>query len=169
MGAGDDRSCLYAGTVGQGDAGRPAAGHVYRGDLCVGADLRARGPRGRGYGVGDAAHAAAHEAPAAGDAVDLAHPVVQEDVGRTWAHRAAPHADDAPRGERALYPLVNEVAVEEVRAAHRHQVDEPRDAPAVAEGVATEREALDHVGERPDARVWRLFVEQRPHEIRQLA
>src|SRR5215212_7760629 len=157
MDAGDDRSGLYAGTVAQGDAGRPAAGHLYRGDLCVGADLRARGPRGRGYGFGDAAHAAAHEAPAAGDAVDLAHPVVQEDVGGARAHRAAPHADDAAGGERALDPLVHEVAIEVVRAAHRHQVDEPRDAPAVPESVATERERLDHVGERPDAGVrWPL-------------
>ena len=134
-----------------------------------GADLRSCGPRRGGYGLGDAPHAAAHEAPAAGHAVDLAHPVVQEHVGGAGAHRAAPHADDAPGGERALYPLVHEVAVEEVRAAHRHQVHEPRDAPPVPEGVAPERERLDHVGEGTDARVGGPLVEQGPDEVGELA
>jgi hypothetical protein len=95
--------------------------------------------------------------------------VVQEHVGGAGAHRTAPHADDAPGGERALYPLVHEEAVEEVRAAHRHQVYEPRDAPPIPEGVAPERERLDHVGKRTDAGIGRLSVEEGAHQLGELA
>src|SRR5215210_1880370 len=169
VGAGDDQLGLYAGTVRQGDTGRPAACHVYGGDLGVGADLCSGGPGRGGYRLGDATHPAPHEPPTAGHAVDLAHPVVQEHVGRTGAHRSTPHPDYATRGERTLYPLIHEVALEKVRATHRHQVDEPRDAPPIPEGVTPEIERLRQVGERTDAGVRRPPVEERSYEIGQLA
>src|SRR5919112_1594720 len=75
----------------------------------------------------------------------------------------------APRSERAFYPLVHEETVEKVGATHRHQVNEPRDAPPVSEGVEPERERLDHIGERTDAGIWRPPVEKGSYEIGELA
>src|SRR5215208_431906 len=169
VGAGDDHPGLYTSTVRQGDTGRPGADHAYGGDLGVGADLRSGGPGRSGYRLGDATHPAADEAPTTGHAVDLAHPVVQEHIGRTGAHRSAPHADDATRGERALYSLIHEVAVEKVCATHRHQVDEPRDALPVPKSVTPEIERLRQVGKRTDAGIRRPPVEERSYEIGQLA
>src|SRR5215207_7503161 len=79
------------------------------------------------------------------------------------------HADDATRGERALYSLIHEVAVEKVCATHRHQVDEPRDALPVPKSVTPEIERLRQVGKRTDAGIRRPPVEERSYEIGQLA
>src|SRR5215217_462555 len=134
--AGNDHACLECGAVREGDAGRAAVRHIYSGDLGVRADLGPCHPRRSRYRLGDAAHPATHEAPAAGHAADLAHPVVEQHVGGAGAHRAAPHADDTTGRQGALYPLVHEESIQEVRATHRHQIHEPRDVPPVPEGVA---------------------------------
>jgi hypothetical protein len=49
-------------------------------------------------------------------AVDLADPVMHQDVRRARRHRAAPRADDRLRRERTLDALVLEPLVEEVAA-----------------------------------------------------
>ena len=66
----------------QQDAGGAAVAGDDLPDRGLGADLGAQGLRGAGDRVGDAAGAALGDAPGAEGAVDLAHVVVQEHVGR---------------------------------------------------------------------------------------
>ncbi len=81
----------------------------------------ARGDRER-----DAARAALGDAPRPERAVDLAHVVVQQDVGGAGRADALVGADDPGGRHRRLERVRLEPLVEEVRGAHRHELDEDR-------------------------------------------
>ena len=89
----------------------------------LGADLDAGLARRVGDRVGDRARAAAREAPRAEGAVDLAHVVVQQHVGRARRAHAEERADDARGRHRRLQHVGLEPLVEEVDGAHRHELD----------------------------------------------
>ena len=86
-----------------------------------------------------AAGAALGDAPGAERAVDLAHVVVEQDVGRARALDALVRADDPRRRHRRLERIGLEPLVEEVRGAHRHELDEDR--------LLALRELLEAAGE----------------------
>ena len=98
--------------------------------------VRAVGARARRDRLGDRAHAAAHVAPGALDAVDLTERVVQEVVGGARGVRAGPDADDAARGVGALQLVGLEVVVEQVADGHRHQPEDLGDVAAAHPGGA---------------------------------
>ncbi len=64
------------------------------------------------------------DAPGAERAVDLAHVVVQQHVRGAGRAHAQERPDDARRRHRRLQQIGLEPLVEEVRGAHRHQLDE---------------------------------------------
>ena len=121
-------------------------------DRAPGANLRAEAPRRVADGVGDRAGPAARQAPGAEGAVDLAHVVVQQDVGGARRPHAEERADDARRAHRGLQHVGLEPLIEEVHRAHRqelHLVDaivrpHPAEAPAQA----------DELEERARVRAW---------------
>ena len=101
---------------------RPSGQHDLR-DRRLGADLDAGLARRVGDRVRDRAGAAAGEAPGPERAVDLAHVVVEQDVGRAGRAHAEERADDAGRRHRRLEHVGLEPLVEEVDGAHRHELD----------------------------------------------
>ncbi len=104
--------------------------------ICAtGASVRISAPRcagGAGDGLGHAARAALGDAPGAEGAVDLAHVVVQQHVGRARRAHAQEGADDARGRHRGLERLRLEPALQEVGRAHRHELDEGRAAGVAA-------------------------------------
>ena len=76
--------------------------------------------------VADPAGPALRDAPGPERAVDLAHVVVEQDVGRARALDALVRADDPGRGHRGLERIRLEPLVEELGRAHRHELDEDR-------------------------------------------
>ena len=100
------------------DAARAAALHEHLVDRGAGADLDAEGARRARNRRRHAAGAVLGEAPGAKRAVDLAHVVVQEDVGRAGRTRAEERADDAAHGLRRLQRFALEPLVEQVGRAH---------------------------------------------------
>ena len=81
-------------------------------------------------------------APGAERAVDLAHVVVQQHVGRAGRARPLERADDARGAHRRLQRLGLEPLVEEVGRAHRHQLDE--------RGLHLLRQILERLRERAE-------------------
>ena len=79
--------------------------------------------RRRGDGVADPAHAAAHVAPDAADAVALAHHVVEQHVGRARHRRGRHRADDRVGRQRHLELLRLEPAVEDRRGRPGQDLD----------------------------------------------
>ena len=110
-------------------AGDAPALDVDRGHRRTGADRRPGSARAGGDRLGDRAHAAAHVAPGALHAVDLAERVVQQVVGGPRRVGTGPDADDAAGGVGALELVGLEVVVEQVADRHRH---EPEDVGQVA-------------------------------------
>ena len=107
---GDDqrRQVLLAG-FGD-DAGGTALAHQHLGDRAVGLDLQPEAGAGLGDRLGDRAHAALDEAPAAGTLV-LAHQVVQQHIGGARGLGAGEGADRGVVGEHRL----DHVALEPLR------------------------------------------------------
>ena len=107
--------------------------------------------RRRGDGVRDGAGAALRQSPGAEGAVDLAHVVVQQHVGRPRRSHAEERADDARRGHRRLEHVGLEPAIEEVHRAHRQEpqvrrllaVAQRAEAPSHAEQVGSPRGSSD--------------------------
>jgi hypothetical protein len=125
MGIGHDRPRPDQRSVLQLDAhGTALAVDRHARDLRIRPDRRPGGLGRAGHGLRHTAHAALHPAPRAEVAVDLADPMVHQDVRRARGHRPAPRADDRLRGKRSLDPVVVEPFVEEVGGAHREQPDE---------------------------------------------
>ena len=89
--------------------------------------------------VADPAGPALRDPPGTERAVDLAHVVVEQDVGGARALDALVRADDPGRGHRGLERVGLEPLVEEFRGAHRHQLDEDR--------LLALRELLEAAGE----------------------
>ncbi len=116
------------GPVVEDDAGRPVARRrqLHAGNARVRADLRTEGLGSAGDGCGDRAGPALVQAPGSEGPVDLAHVVVEQDVGRARRADAEERADDARRGHRGLERIGLEPLVQEVGGAHRHQADERR-------------------------------------------
>ncbi len=108
------------------DPDRPAALDDDVGDGGVGPDLGTEGARGTADRVADAAGPALGDPPRPERAVDLAHVVVEQDVRGPRALDALVGADDPGCGHRGLERLGLEPLVEEVRGAHRHELDEDR-------------------------------------------
>ena len=100
--AGEDERSANLVAVVQHDAGSPAVAGQNAGDAGVAADFGPLGLGGAGQYVGQPARAPLVEAPGAVSAVDLAHVVVQQDVGRARRARAKKGADDAAGGEGGL-------------------------------------------------------------------
>ena len=71
-------------------------------DRSAGADGRALAAGRIGDGVRNRAHAAAHESPQSAMAVDAAHAVMQQNIGRAGRSRAAVGSDHAVGGEGHL-------------------------------------------------------------------
>ena len=124
---GDDAGGVDLLAVVEDDAGGAAVPDADALDAAAGADLAARGAEGGGERLGDRAHPAAGEAPGADVAVDVAHVVVEEDVGRAGRHRAERGADDRGDGEVGLDDGVLEILVEEVGDAHGPEADHLED------------------------------------------
>ena len=142
---------------------------VIRADRRLGADLGARLPRRGGDRVRDRAGAAAREAPGAERAVDLAHVVVQQHVGRARRPHAEKRPDDPRRRHRRLEHVGLEPLIEEIDRAHRHQLDL---VVAVhvgegAEALAEERQ-LHELARIQRHRIGRRHVEDRLDEARHL-
>ena len=95
-------------------------------DRRLGADLGAERLRRAGDRVRHAAGAALRDAPGAERAVDLAHVVVEQHVRGPGRADALVRADDPRRRHRRLERVGLEPLVEEVRRAHRHELDEHR-------------------------------------------
>ena len=109
------------------DADRPAV--LDDDPLATGASVRISAPSARAalpIALRDAAGPALGDAPGPERAVDLAHVVVEQDVRRARALDALVGADDPRRRHRRLERVRLEPLVEEVRRAHRHQLDEDR-------------------------------------------
>ena len=142
---------------------------VDRGDRRAGADRRPGGARAGGDRLGDRAHAAAHVAPGALHAVDLAERVVQQVVGGARRVGPGPDADDAARGVGALELVGLEVVVEQVADRHRH---EPEDVGQVAAAHARRAtglaQQLEDVAGPLGARRRRRAQHQRLEEERRL-
>src|SRR5207249_8354751 len=96
----DDRR-LDAVAVGEGDSGDPAVGGVDTGDLRVSANFETLRPAVGSDRLGEGAHAAADETPAAGAGV-LAHQVMRDDVSRARAFWPDKSADAAVIGQHRL-------------------------------------------------------------------
>ena len=108
------------------DADRAAALDDDVGDRRVHPDLGAERLGRAADRVADPAGPALGDAPRPERAVDLAHVVVEQDVGRARALDALVGADDPGRGHRRLERVRLEPLVEELRRAHRHELDEDR-------------------------------------------
>ena len=96
-------------------------------DLCdggLGADLGAQRAGRAGDGRSHATGAALGDAPGPEGAVDLAHVVMQQHVGRARRVDAEVGADDARCAHGALQRRRLEPAVEELGRAHGHQLHE---------------------------------------------
>ena len=124
VGRGEDVGRLDLLAVLEDDAGRLAVLDDDPRNRGLGADLGAEGLRGAGDRVGHAAGAALRDAPGTERAVDLAHVVVEQDVGRAGRVDALVRADDPGRRHRGLERVGLEPLVEEVLRGHRHQLDE---------------------------------------------
>jgi hypothetical protein len=120
----DHLFCVKQRAVLEFDASRAAVFHDDTLHGCRLTDRRAGGARGICDALRDRAHSSVNPSPGARPAVDFPDPVVQQHVGRAWAHRSAPCAEDRLRPECALYPLVLEPLVEEVLTGHREQPDD---------------------------------------------
>ena len=92
-------------------------------DARPGADFGAGLARRAGDGVRDRAGPAAREPPRSERAVDLAHVVMQEHVGRAGRAHAQERADDPRRRHRRLEHVGLEPLIEEVDGAHRHELN----------------------------------------------
>ena len=90
----------------------------------LGPDLGPRFTRRRGDGLRNRAGAAAGNAPGAESAVDLAHVVVQEDVGGSRRTDALEGADDARCRHRCDQRVGFEPLLQKVGSAHRHELQE---------------------------------------------
>ena len=132
---------MQPAAVGEGHARHLAIGAVDADDLRVGADLEALRPAVGGDRLGDRAHAAADEAPAARARV-LAHQVVRDDIGRPRAPRPDEGADAAVVGEHRLDVGALEPLRQVVVGAHREQIDEPEELAAHAAVLPQERRRL---------------------------
>ena len=126
IGVGDDEPAMNLLAAGQHHAHRPASLDQYALDLGAGADGAAGSLEGSGERLGDGPHAAARIAPGADRAVDLAHVMVQQHVGRAGRHRPQRRADDAGDGEIGLDDVGLEILVEEIRDRHRPEAQRQR-------------------------------------------
>ena len=108
------------------DADRATALDDDGGDRRVRADLGPERPRRAADRVADAAGTTLGDAPRPERAVDLAHVVVEHDVRGARALDPLVRADDPGRRHRRLERIGLEPLVEELRRAHRHQLDEDR-------------------------------------------
>ena len=87
----------------------------------VGSDLAAVFLQRTGDGIRDGAHAATGQAPGADAAVDIAHDVVQQDIGGARRVNTERRADDARAGHRGLDQVVLEIVFEILGGAHREE------------------------------------------------
>ena len=110
----------------EGDADRAPALDDDVGDRGVEPDLGAERLRGAADRVAHAAGPTLRDPPGPERAVDLAHVVVEQDVGRARALDALVRADDPGRAHRRLERVRLEPLVEELRRAHGHELDEDR-------------------------------------------
>ena len=95
-------------------------------------------------------------------AVDLADPVVHQDVRRAGRHRATPPADDGLRCQRPLDAWIVEPLVQQIRGAHREQ---PHHLVDVAAAEATElRGRAQPRRQVADPHVRRDHEQQRLHQ-----
>ena len=150
-------------------AARAVLAHDNARDRRLGADLDAGLPRGGRNRFGDGAGAAAREAPRAKRAVDLAHVVVQQYVGRARRAHAQERADDAARRHRRLQHVGLEPLIQEIDRAHRHELDlvEAVFGRQVAEAAAEEQQPRQIAWvQRP--RIGRRHVEDWLDEARHL-
>ena len=136
----------------EGDARRATVLDDDPGDRRLHPDLRAERAGSAADRVGDAAGPALRDAPGPEGAVDLAHVVVKEHVGRAGTPDAEVRADDPAGAHRRLERVRLEPLVEEVRCAHRHQLDEDR--------LLSLRQPLERPGEAAE-RHERSWVEAR--------
>src|SRR5579885_17034 len=123
IGVGDDGARREAAPVGGADAGRAAIRDHDLGDLGPGQHLHAEARARGGDRLGDAAHPALDEAPAAG-ALMLAHDVVHDDIGRARRFRAGEGADRGVIGQHRLDDVALEPAREEIVGALRQEIDD---------------------------------------------
>ena len=91
-------------------------------DRRFGANLDAVLARGGGNRVRHRAGAAAGQSPRSERAVDLAHVVVQQHVGRARRSHAEKRADDPRRRHRRLEHVGLEPLIEKIDRAHRQQL-----------------------------------------------
>ena len=120
----------------------------------LGPDLGAERLRGPGDRHRDAAGPALGDAPRAERPVDLAHVVMEQDVRRPGRADALIRPDDPGRGHRRLERVGLEPLVEEVRRAHRHELDEDR-LLALRQAAEGPRQA-DERQQRPRVEVGRV-------------
>ena len=104
----------------------PAALDDDVGDGRLRADLGAQRAGGVADRVADPAGPALGDAPRTECPVDLAHVVMEQDVGRAGALDALVRPDDPRRGHRGLERVGLEPLVEELGCAHRHELHEDR-------------------------------------------
>ncbi len=116
----DGRVVLVAG--GGGDADRLAVFNQDLRDRNLRLDFHTGFASGVGNGVGDGAGSSAGETPGAKCAVDLAHVVVQQDVGGAGRAHAEKRADDSRRRHGGLEHVGLEPLVEEIDRAHGHEL-----------------------------------------------
>ncbi len=90
----------------------------------IGADLETEFLAGARDRLGDRAHAATHEAPAAGARV-LAHDVVHDDIGGARRLRAREGADAGVIGQHRLHHVALKPAREVIIGAHGEEIDQP--------------------------------------------
>ena len=143
--AGRDDACAQFVAVPQHHSRGASVLDQHLRDGRVGADLDPRLPGGGGDRERNGAGAAPGKAPRAERAVDLAHVVVQQHVGRTRRAHAEERADDAGRRHSRLEHVGLEPPVEKIDRAHRHQLRQ-----VVAIAGRELQEAPPHLRERSD-------------------
>ena len=120
-------------------------------------DLPAGFLEARAHGLGDRPHAAARKAPGAYRAVDVAHVVMQQDVGCPRRVDAQPGADDARAGEVCLHQVVVEVLVEEIANGDGPEAQGFAQLPAPeVVGLADQIQQLLDIARLERGRVWRV-------------
>ena len=135
----------------------------------LGADLDAERPSRTRDRLTDRAGSSTRNSPGPQDAVDLAHVVVEKDVGGPRGADPLKRPDD-PRGAHRGYERVGlEPLAEKVRGAHRHQLDEDRLllAGKVVERSGETRDRQPFAGTEP-AGVRRRQGQDRLDELRHL-
>ena len=168
IGVGGDHRRAINRPVGGDDTAGAAVRRLDLGDGAVGEDVDAMAAAIGGKRLGDGAHAALDEAPAARPLM-LAHQVMHDHIGRARRLRSGKGADRSVIGEHRHDSVVLEPFLQEVVGRHGEQID---DAIKISADPAIPPQKARSIAEcAPVALggIERRLPQQLPHDARRLA